>query len=112
VSSINILEKVSDPIVHLKEVNRVLVEQDAMFVFSDPFSWDETVLPPDLWIGGKNGGKYNGRGIDCMGRIFSGEDRIFDPPLEITEKGNVSWKIRKTENLWEHIKSQFLVGIR
>jgi SAM-dependent methyltransferase len=112
VSSVNILEKVSDPIVHLKEVNRVLREGDAMFVFSDPFSWDETVLAPEFWIGGKNGGKYNGRGIDCMSRIFSGEDMIFDPPLKITKKGNVSWKIRKTENLWEHIKSQFLVGIR
>ncbi|SPD74075.1 conserved hypothetical protein [uncultured Desulfobacterium sp.] len=112
VSSINILEKISNPILHLTEVNRVLDKKDAMFVFSDPFSWDETVLSPDLWIGGNNAGKYKGRGTDCMGRIFSGEDGVFDPPLEITIKGDVSWKIRKTENLWEHIRSQFLVGIR
>jgi hypothetical protein len=47
-----------------------------------------------------------------MHRFFEGADGIFDPPLQIAGEGKVSWKIRKTENLWEHITSQFLIGNR
>ena len=112
VSSINILEKVPKPVQHLTEINRVLTVKNSRFVFSDPFSWDETVSDPDLWLGGKLSGKYKGRGIDCMHRIISGEDEIFSPPMTVTEKGHISWRIRKTEHLWEHITSQYLVGTR
>jgi ubiquinone/menaquinone biosynthesis C-methylase UbiE/uncharacterized protein YbaR (Trm112 family) len=112
VSSINILEKVLQPLKHLSEVSRVLREEKARFVFSDPFSWDETVSTPDLWIGGTYNGHYNGRGLDCMRRIVTGENGVFIPPMDIIENGHVAWKIRKTENLWEHITSQFLVGTR
>lgn len=112
VASVNVLEKVPDPIQHLKDVNKVMRKEKAVFVFSDPFSWDETVLAPELWLSGRNTGKYKGRGIETIARIFRGEDGIFDPPLEICEKGNVFWKIRKTENLSEHINSQFIIGER
>lgn len=112
VTSVNILEKVSSPIDHLIDINRVLREENAMFMFSDPFSWDESVSHPESWLGGKTYGTYPGRGIDTIARLFSGQDKIFDPPLEITARSNVSWKIRKTENLWEHINSQFIIGNR
>jgi hypothetical protein len=112
VAAINILEKVPDPFQHLSEVNRVLAQQNALFAFSDPFSWDENVSHPDLWIGGKSQGRFAGRGLDVMQRIFSGEADIIKPALEIIDSGAVSWKIRKTENLWEHITSQFLAGQR
>jgi SAM-dependent methyltransferase len=112
VASINVLEKVPNPIQHLRDVNKVLREENAMFVFSDPFSWDETVLDPELWLSGRNTGKYKGRGIDNISRLFSGKEGVFNPPLEIREKGDVFWKIRKTENLSEHIRSQFIIGER
>lgn len=112
VTSINVLEKVSHPVKHLKDVNKVLRDSDAMFVFSDPFSWDEKVTDPALWLSGRNNGRYKGRGIDNLSRLFRGESGVFDPPFEIRDKGNVAWKIRKTENLWEHIQSQFIVGER
>lgn len=112
ISSINVLEKVPDPLQHISEVNRVLMEKDAQFAFSDPFSWDEAVSPTELWIGGKTEGTYPGRGMNVMRRLFQGENGIINPSLEITESGTVSWKIRKTENLWEHIRSQFIVGVR
>jgi len=114
VTSINILEKVSSPIQHLMDINRVLSETESMFVFSDPFSWDETVSPPEHWLGGVTSGTGNSkhRGIDNVIRYLWGKEDIFNPPMEITNKGNVSWKIRKTENLWEHINSQFVVGMR
>jgi uncharacterized protein YbaR (Trm112 family)/2-polyprenyl-3-methyl-5-hydroxy-6-metoxy-1,4-benzoquinol methylase len=113
VTSINILEKVPLPLKHLKDINRVLRKENSMFVFSDPFSWDEQVTKTEHWIGGSsNGYKFSGRGIDNMHRLFKGADGIFDPPLQIAGEGKVSWKIRKTENLWEHITSQFLIGNR
>ena len=113
IAAINVLEKVPDPLKHLREVNRVLAERDSLFLFSDPFSWDPAFSKPERWLGGSsNGTPYSRRGIDTMRRLFAGEFGVFDPPLRIADEGDVSWKIRKTENLWEHITSQFLVGCR
>jgi SAM-dependent methyltransferase len=112
VTSVNILEKVSSPIGHLIEINRVLKEEKAMFVFSDPFSWDEAFSLPGEWLSGGANGNGNLRGIDSIGRYFSGKGGVFQPLLEIEAKGSVPWKIRKTENLWEHITSQYIVGSR
>jgi len=112
VCSVNILEKVPNPIRHLAEVDRVLVDRSGRFIFSDPFSWDESVSHPDSWIGGSPDGLNPGRGADAMRRLMGSEKTLFSPPLDIVEEGDISWKIRKTENLWEHITSQFLVGTR
>ncbi|MFO7861668.1 MAG: methyltransferase domain-containing protein [Desulfosalsimonas sp.] len=114
VAAINVLEKVPDPLKHLEEVNRVLRPEDAMFLFSDPFSWDPAFSAPERWLGGSRNGSspYSKRGIDTIRRMFAGEFGVFDPPFEIADQGDVSWKIRKTENLWEQITSQFLVGCR
>ena len=112
VCSVNILEKVPNPVEHLMEVNRVLVDKAGRFIFSDPFSWDENVSHPDLWIGGSPDGANPGRGAAAMHRLMTSKESLFSPPLEIVEEGSVSWRIRKTENLWEHITSQFLVGTR
>jgi len=112
VAAINILEKVPDPMKHLFEVDRVLKENDATFLFSDPFSWDEAVSPPELWLSGNGNEQYSPRGIDTMRRLFAGEYGVFKPPFRIRADGNVSWKIRKTANLWEYITSQYLIGSR
>lgn len=111
-AAINLLEKVPDPLKHLAEINRVLRDRSAMFLFSDPFSWDEAVSPPERWLSGNGNSRYSARGIDTMRRILTGEFGVFDPPLGIADDGEVAWKIRKTENLWEHITSQYLVGRR
>jgi SAM-dependent methyltransferase len=112
VTSINLLEKVSSPIQHLMDINRVLGQKNGMFVFSDPFSWDESVSDPATWLSGGTNGNGSLRGIDSISLYFEGKDEVFQPPLKILEKGSVFWKIRKTENLWEHIHSQFIVGKR
>jgi SAM-dependent methyltransferase len=112
VAAINLLEKVPDPLKHLAEVDRVLRESGATFLFSDPFSWDEAVSPPAAWLSGNGNARYSARGIDTMRRLFAGEYQIFTPPLTIAADGDVAWKIRKTANLWEHITSQYLVGER
>ncbi|SDT83984.1 class I SAM-dependent methyltransferase [Desulfobacula phenolica] len=111
-ASVNILEKLPDPIQHLKEVNRILQKEQANFLFSDPFSWDESVSSPDLWISGRNKGPGKGRGMDNICQLIKVENNVFDPGFIIQEKGDVLWKIRKTQNLWEHITSQFVIGKR
>jgi SAM-dependent methyltransferase len=112
VTAINLIDKVPHPLKHLEEVNRVLRWQASAFLFSDPFSWDPGVAPPERWLGGNGNRHYNPRGIDTIRQLFSGKYGVFDPPLTISDSGDVLWKIRKTQNLWEHITSQYLIGQR
>ncbi len=111
-SSVNILEKVPDPSKHFLEADRVMLEEGARFLISDPFSWDETVSAPELWLGGRNEGPFKGFGIDNVSRMLSEKGDIFSPEFRIKETGKVQWKIRKTRNLWEHITSQFIIAQR
>ena len=111
-TSVNILEKVPDPVRHLTEANRVLDKTKACFLFSDPFSWDETVSSPDLWLGGTNEGIFKGFGMDNICGLLQDDTGIFSPGFSVREKGQVLWKIRKTRNLWEHITSQFVMAER
>ena len=111
-SSVNILEKVPDPSIHLSEANRVMNKTNARFLFSDPFSWDETVSNPGLWLGGRNEGPFKGFGMDNISRMLRDGSGAFFPAFSIQETGRVQWKIRKTQNLWEHITSQFLIAQR
>ena len=108
----NILEKVPDPSLHFSETNRVMAKTDALFLFSDPFSWDETVSSPDLWLGGRNEGPFKGFGMDNVCGMLGDGNSIFSPGFSIQETGRVQWKIRKTQNLWEHITSQFVIARR
>ena len=111
-SSVNILEKVPDPPLHFSEANRIMDKANARFLFSDPFSWDETVSIPELWLGGRNEGSFKGFGMDNVCRILQDDGGIFSPGFSIRETGRVQWKIRKTRNLWEHITSQFVIAQR
>ena len=111
-SSVNILEKVPEPARHLSEADRVMDKRCAGFLFSDPFSWDEAVIDPDLWLGGRNEGPFKGYGIDHICRLITGDGHIFSPGFRIDKTGEVSWKIRKTRHLWEHITSQFVMAQR
>ena len=111
-SSVNILEKVSDPSLHLSEANRVMDKTNARFLFSDPFSWDETVSSPNLWLGGRNEGPFKGFGMENVCLMLQNGNGIFSPGFSIRETGRVHWKIRKTQNLWEHITSQFVIAQR
>lgn len=110
--SVNILEKVSDPAAHLAETNRIMNKDNAQFLFSDPFSWDESVSSADLWLGGRNNGPYQGFGMDNIHRLLENGSGVFTPSFKVRQTGQVLWKIRKTRNLWEHITSQFVVAQR
>jgi hypothetical protein len=112
VSSVNILEKVPDPSLHFSEANRVMDRTNTRILFSDPFSWDETVSSPSLWLGGRNEGPFKGFGMDNVCRMLKDNGGIFSPGFSIQETGRVQWKIRKTQNLWEYITSQFVIAQR
>ncbi|MBU2549704.1 MAG: methyltransferase domain-containing protein [Proteobacteria bacterium] len=111
-ASVNILEKVPDPLRHLEEANRIMDKTRAQFLLSDPFSWDEAVSSPDLWLGGRNSGPFKGYGLDNICRLLQEDTGVLAPGFRIQEQGEVLWKIRKTRNLWEHITSQFVMGQR
>lgn len=112
VGSINILEKVPDPLRHFTEINRVMEKQNSTLVFSDPFSWDASVSSPNSWLSGRNSGKYKGRGTQNIKKLLTGMDQIINPPMDILDEKDVAWKIRKTQNLWEYINSQLIIGKR
>lgn len=111
-SSVNLLEKVPEPRKHLAEANRIMNSHRGQFLFSDPFSWDESVSNPELWLGGKNEGPDKGFGIDNICRMLMEPTGVFAPGFQLRETGQVLWKIRKTRNLWEHITSQFVLAQR
>ena len=110
--SVNILEKVPDPSRHFTEANRVMDKNSARFLFSDPFSWDETVSSPDQWLSGRTNGAFKGFGQENICRLLQERDGFFSPGFDIKKTGDVLWKIRKTRNLWEHITSQFIIAQR
>lgn len=111
-SSVNILEKVPDPLLHFSEAHRVMDKTNARFLFSDPFSWDKTVSSPNLWLGGRNEGPFKGFGMENVCHMLQDGNGILSPGFSIQETGRVQWKIRKTQNLWEHIISQFVIAQR
>jgi SAM-dependent methyltransferase len=111
-NSVNILEKVTDPALHFSEANRVMDKKNARLLFSDPFTWDETVSSPAKWLGGRNEGPFKGFGMDNICRLLQDNAGPFSPALAIRTTGRVLWKIRKTRNLWEHITSQFVMAQR
>ena len=62
-ASLNLLDKVSKPLLHLKEINRVAKNSRARLLLADPFSWSlESALEED-WPGGKKQGPYSGAGF-------------------------------------------------
>ncbi len=111
-SSVNILEKVPYPERHLQEANRVMDKTNARFLFSDPFSWDESVSSPDLWLGGTLDGPFKGFGMENVCHLLEDAQGPFAPGFTIEDKGQLLWKIRKTRHLWEHITSQFILAAR
>lgn len=112
VASLNLLDRVSYPLAHLFEMNRVAGRQNASFLFADPFSWSATAAPEELWLGGTTHGLYTGRGLDNVRSLLEGRGKVLTPPWEISRSGAITWKMRTHCNHHELITSQFLNAIR
>ena len=111
-SSLNLLDRVTYPLAHLYEMNRVAQLHDASFLFADPFSWSTAAAPEERWLGGTASGKYAGRGIDNVRQLLTGKDKILTPPWRIIQEGEITWTMRTHTNHRELINSQFLQAVR
>jgi len=111
VGSLNIVDKVSRPLQHLQEIDRVSKESGAQFLFSDPFSWSAELTSPDNWLGGKEHGSFRGKGYENIVDLFSGKISGLKKSWRIEGKGRVWWKIRNHANHFELIRSLFFKAV-
>ncbi len=111
-SSLNLVDKVPFPLIHLKEVNRVAKETQAQFLFSDPFSWSAEVSEQKEWLGGTAEGPFRGQGLKNVESLLTGKVERFSPVWSITEAGNIWWKIRNHANHFELIRSCYVKAKR
>ncbi len=112
VASLNVIDKISKPLTHLTEINRVAKKTNAQFLFSDPFSWSKEVAGEEDWLGGKNNGHFSGRGKDNIKALLQGKTGAVLPEWKIESNGDIWWKIRTHSNHFELIRSCFLKATR
>lgn len=108
ISSMNLLDRVSYPLAHLYEMNRIARDKEAAFLFADPFSWSTISTPEEAWLGGKSTGTYKGRGIDNVRAILEGKGNVLIPHWQVANAGSVAWQMRSHTNHYEVINSLFL----
>jgi SAM-dependent methyltransferase len=111
-ASLNVLDKVADPLRHLLELNRTSLGGGARLLFSDPFSWSESSAPKELWLGGRRVGPFTGRGLDNVRSLLEGGRGLIDPPWRILSGGEAVWVLRTHANHSERISSHFLEAVR
>ncbi|MCD6560397.1 MAG: methyltransferase domain-containing protein [Deltaproteobacteria bacterium] len=111
-ASLNLVDKLPFPLLHLKEMNRVAQKENAQFLFSDPFSWSQDVAREEDWLGGTTRGPFAGRGIDNISSLITGKKGGFLPAWKIDKKGHTWWKIRNHNNHFELIRSCFIMASR
>lgn len=112
VASLNLVDKVPLPLLHLKEVNRVARKSHAQLLFSDPFSWSSDISREEDWLGGTTDGPYLGMGIDNILSLLTGQAGEIAPPWEVEKQGHIWWKIRNHKNHFELIRSCFIKAYR
>jgi SAM-dependent methyltransferase/uncharacterized protein YbaR (Trm112 family) len=111
-SSVNLLDRVSYPLAHLYEMNRVSKSSNSAFLFADPFSWSTDAAPEDKWLGGNMMGKYSGGGLQNVRQLLMGQDKILLPAWQIAREGNITWSMRTHKNHRELISSDYLLAKR
>lgn len=111
-ASLNMIDKLSHPLKHLNEMNRIAKEEDAQLLFSDPFSWCIDIAREEDWLGGTPSGPYSGRGIDNVAAILKGEKDGFLPEWQIEKQDHIWWKLRNHANHFEVIRSCYVKAIR
>lgn len=111
-ASLNLLDRVSYPLAHLFEMNRVARIQGASFLFASPFSWAASAAPEEKWLGGTETGVYKGRGLNNVRSLLEGKGNVVSPPWLISRSGTKEWRMRSHCNHHEVITSEFLIAVR
>ena len=112
VASLNLLDKVPQPLVHLQEMNRVARTVDAQLLVSDPYSWSEEAAPEAAWLGGQQHGPFCGRGELAVQQLLTGQAGCLAPGWQIARQGAVWWRIRTHANHFEQIRSCYSRAVR
>ncbi|MBM4288137.1 MAG: methyltransferase domain-containing protein [Deltaproteobacteria bacterium] len=112
ISSLNMVDKLPQPLVHLAEINRSAKKIQAQFLFSDPFSWSPDVAPEVQWLGGKMNGRFSGRARDNIIALLEGKTADLSPAWKVERDGPIWWKIRTHSNHYEMIRSCFIKATR
>lgn len=107
-SSLNLIDKVPDPLRHLREMNRVTRNEDAQFLLSDPFSWSTEAAPVAAWLGGKTQGRFAGKGLANVSAMLAESEGELAPAWRVGESGSVWWTIRTHSNHYELIRSCYV----
>ena len=107
-ASLNLIDKVPMPLLHLREMNRVAKENGAHILISDPFSWSTDVAREEDWLGGTTKGAFSGNGIDNVRSLLTGDKGDLPLSWEVEDEGHVWWKIRNHRNHFELIRSCFI----
>lgn len=111
-TSINILDKIANPLGHIIEMNRVARREEAHLFISDPFSWSEKYAPSLQWLGGKESGRFSGSGLRNINMLLIGKNQVIQPSWNVREQGYAWWKIRNHINHFELIRSQYISAVR
>jgi len=107
-SSLNLVDKVPAPLLHLREMNRVTHDEHAQFLLSDPFSWSTETAPVAEWLGGTAQGRFAGKGLTNVAAMLADGGSELAPSWRVGEPGSVWWTIRTHSNHYELIRSCFL----
>lgn len=111
-ASLNMVDKLPNPLTHLNEINRLAKPHGAQFLFSDPFSWSPEVAPETAWLGGTEAGPFAGRAQTNIIDLLEGRKGCFDPCWQVESHGPIWWKIRTHCNHYEMIRSCFIKASR
>ncbi|MGE4537775.1 MAG: methyltransferase domain-containing protein [Desulfovibrio sp.] len=103
VASLNIVDKLPRPMLHLVEARRVCA-QAATLLVADPFSWSETVARPQDWLGGT---AESGDSAAVIANMLDA-----GPGWQARIAGSVWWAIRDHANRYERIRSEVIVAHR
>jgi uncharacterized protein YbaR (Trm112 family)/ubiquinone/menaquinone biosynthesis C-methylase UbiE len=111
-SSLNLVDKVPSPLLHLQEMNRVTGDTGVQFLLSDPFSWSTEVASVAQWLGGKMTGPFAGKGLANVAALLADNQGLLAPAWQVDTPGSVWWKIRTHSNHYELIQSCFIHACR
>lgn len=112
VASLNMVDKLTRPLEHLTESNRVAAEHDAQFLLSDPFSWSSEAAAEEDWLGGRPDGPFAGHGLENIISLLADAEGPMRPRWDIEDQGHIWWKIRTHSNHFELIRSRYVKSHR
>ncbi|TLM66306.1 MAG: methyltransferase domain-containing protein [Deltaproteobacteria bacterium] len=108
-ASLNLIDRVPLPRLHLAELDRVSRKREAALLLADPWSWAAGPAAPDEWLGGRRSGPGAGCGRDNVRRLL---ERYGRPAWQVAGSGRIGWSIRHHRNHFELIYSDYLLARR